>query len=131
MAYLAQINNACAENQNFRKVLHTTGKSQLVAMRIPAGEDIGEETHAHVEQLFFFQSGKGRTILDGVESSVSAGDVLIVSPGTKHNIVNDGPDPLVIATIYVPPNHLDGTIHETKAEAIADRKDEAFGESIS
>jgi mannose-6-phosphate isomerase-like protein (cupin superfamily) len=98
-------------------------------MRVPAGEDIGEETHPHVEQILYFQSGSGKAVLDGTATAVGAGDVVIVPPGTRHNFINDGSEPLVIATVYVPPNHIDGTAHATKADAMADDQDERFGES--
>lgn len=129
MSYIAHITEVAEKNQNFRTVIHTTAKSQLVVMRLPVGGDIGEETHAHVEQILYFQSGTGQAVLDGKKSPLGPGDVLIVTPGTKHNIVNTGTEPLVIATIYVPPNHLDGTVHKTKADGVADVKDEMFGES--
>jgi mannose-6-phosphate isomerase-like protein (cupin superfamily) len=131
MSYITHITQAATENTNFRTVLHTTEKSQLVVMNIPVGRDIGEETHKHVEQILYFQSGTGKAVLDGVESLLGPGDVLVVTPGTKHNIINTGNEPLLIATIYVPPNHLDGTIHKTKADSVADVKDESFGESVS
>jgi len=127
---MTNILRIATENKNFRTVLHTTHKSQLVVMNIPVGEDIGEETHSYVEQILYFQSGRGKTILDGEESVVGSGDVLIVSPGIKHNVINTGSEPLIIATVYVPPNHIDGTIHKTKADAINDTKDELFGESV-
>ncbi len=130
MSYLANVAEAAARNENFRTVLFTASKSQLVVMRIPVGGDIGEETHAHVEQILYFQSGTGKAILDGKESVLSPGDVLVVTPGTKHNILNTGTKPLTIITIYVPPNHIDGTTHTTKADATADTKDETFGEKI-
>jgi mannose-6-phosphate isomerase-like protein (cupin superfamily) len=130
MAYSTNIIRTAAENQNFRTVLYTGQKSQLVVMRIPAGEDIGEETHAHVEQTLYFQSGSGKAMLDGKESPIGPGDVFVVSPGTRHNFINTGSEPLVVATVYAPPNHIDGTVHRTKADAIADVKDEEFGESV-
>ena len=130
MSFITPILRVAAENKNYRTVLHTTEKSQLVVMTIPPGEDIGEETHHHVEQILFIQSGKGTTILDGVETSVGGGDLVLVSPGTRHNIVNAGAEPLVIVTVYVPPNHLPTTVHATKADAIADEADEAFGETV-
>jgi mannose-6-phosphate isomerase-like protein (cupin superfamily) len=130
MAYQINIVKAAAENKNFRTVLHTGDKSQLVVMNIPAGEDIGEETHHHVEQILYFQSGTGKAVLDGVEAAIGAGDVLIVPPGTRHNFMNTGTEPLILATVYVPPNHIDGTVHKTKADAVADTKDEAFGETV-
>lgn len=130
MSYLINVAQAAAQNENFRTVLFTASKSQLVVMRIPVGGDIGEETHAHVEQILYFQTGTGKAILDGKESALNPGDVLVVTPGTKHNILNTGTEPLTIITVYVPPNHLNGTAHKTKADAVADAKDEAFGEAI-
>lgn len=131
MSFITNITRAASENTNFRTVLHTTEKSQLVVMRIPVGSDIGEETHAHVEQILYFQSGTGAAMLDGVTTPVGAGDVVIVPPGTRHNFTNTGTEPLVIATVYVPPNHIDGTIHATKADSVADVRDEAFGEAAT
>ena len=131
MSYLINIAQAAAENHFFRKVLFTGDKSQLVVMNIPAGEDIGQETHQHVEQILYFQSGSGIAVLDGKESAISAGDVVIVKPGTQHNFINTGTEPLIVATVYVPPNHIDGTIHKTKAEALKDKQDESFGESVA
>lgn len=130
MSYLTNVAKAAAQNENFRTVLFTASKSQLVVMRIPVGGDIGEETHAHVEQILYFQTGTGKAVLDGKESALNPGDVLVVTPGTKHNILNTGTEPLTIITVYVPPNHIDGTVHKTKADAVADVKDEAFGEKI-
>lgn len=130
MSFIVNVGKAAAENTYFRKVLYTATKSQLVVMQIPVGGDIGEETHKHVEQILYFQSGNGKAVLDGKESLLGPGDILIVTPGTKHNILNTGSEPLTIITVYVPPNHIDGTIHKTKADSIADVKDESFGESV-
>ena len=118
------------DNTNFRKVLFTGAKSQLVVMDIKKGEDIGEETHAHVEQTLFFLSGTGVAQLNDVESPIQAGDVVVVVPGTKHNFINTGEESLKVYTIYAPPNHVDNTTHVTKQDAINDDKDEAFGEAV-
>ena len=130
MSFTTNIVRAAAENKNFRTVLYTGAKSQLVVMNIPAGEDIGEETHSHVEQILYFQSGNGKAVLNDKETPIGPGSVVVVPPGTKHNFVNTGTEPLIVATVYVPPNHIDGTIHRTKADAIADVRDEQFGESV-
>jgi len=118
------------DNNYFRQVLFTGVKSQLVVMDIKVGEDIGEETHDHVEQILFFLSGEGKAVLDGVETPVSAGDVYVVTPGTKHNFINTGSESLKVYTVYVPPNHIDGTVHETRAAAVADVADEEFGHKV-
>lgn len=130
MSYQTNILTATTENTFFRKVLFTGSKSQLVVMDIKPGEEIGQETHDHVEQSLFFMSGTGKAILNGVESAVGAGDVVVVTPGTTHNFVNTGSESLKVYTVYAPPNHVDGTIHKTPADAKADDADEAFGEAV-
>lgn len=130
MPYTANILRETEANENFRKVLFTGVKSQLVAMSIPVGGEIGQETHDHVEQTLCILSGSGKTILNGEEKEIGAGDVVVVTPGTQHNFVNTGSEPLKIYTIYSPPNHIDGRVHATKADADADTEDEAFGHAI-
>ncbi len=129
MSYRTNIVQATADNQNFRQVLFTGKKSQLVVMSIPPGGEIGEETHAHVEQTLYFQSGRGEGMLNDETFAIGPGDVVVVTPGTKHNFKNTGDEPLKVATVYAPPNHIDGRIHKTKADADADVDDEAFGEA--
>lgn len=128
MSYIGRIQDLAEQNSFFRKVIFTGKKSQLVVMDIKSGEDIGEETHDHVEQTLYFFAGEGKAVLNGKESPLHPGDVLIVTPGTKHNVINTGKTSLKIATVYAPPNHIDGRVHKTKADAVADDEDEAFGE---
>lgn len=130
MSYRTNIYDAARDNENFRKVLFTGAMSQLVVMSIPPGGEIGEETHDHVEQTLFFLSGHGKAMLNDVESSVTTGDVVVVTPGTKHNFVNIGSEVLKIYTVYAPPNHIDGRVHRTKADADADQEDEEFGHGV-
>ncbi len=130
MSYQTQIQSEAVNNKNFRKVLFTGGKSQLVVMDIKPGEDIGEETHDHVEQILYVFQGEGKAMLDGKESAVRAGDILVVTPGTRHNIINSGDESLKIATVYCPPNHIDGRVHATKQDAEADMADEEFGHGV-
>lgn len=128
MSFRSHITKETENSQDFRRVIFTGKKSQLVIMSIPPGGEVGEETHAHVEQTLFFQQGEGVATLDGEASAVGPGDIVVVSPGTRHNFQNTGDAPLKIITVYAPPNHLDGRIHHTKADADADTDDEAFGE---
>lgn len=127
MSYFGHLEREARENNYFRKVLFTGDKSQLVVMDIKPGEDVGEETHQNVEQVLFFVSGQGKAVLNGQEREVSAGDVVVVSPGTRHNFLNTGNDSLKIYTVYAPPNHIDGRVHQSKADAEADVEDEEFG----
>ena len=130
MSYTTNIIKATLENTNFRKVLFTGAHSQLVVMSIPPGGEVGEETHPHVEQTLFFLSGSGVSILDDVKTPIVAGDVVVVTPGTKHNFLNTGVEDMKIYTVYAPPNHIDGRIQATKADADADNADEAFGQAV-
>lgn len=125
--YTASIIKETEQNTYFRKVLSTGTRSQLVVMSIPPNGEIGEETHTYTEQTLFFLSGTGKAILNGKEISISAGDVVVVTPGTKHNFVNTGTVPLKIYTVYAPPNHIEGRIHATKEDADKDVLDEAYG----
>jgi len=130
MSYITNIVKATKENDNFRRVLFTGDKSQLVVMEIPPGGEIGSEVHAHVEQILFFLSGEGKAVLDDKETLVTSGDVVVVTPGTKHNFINTGTSVLKVYTVYAPANHLEGRVHRTKAEADKDVDDEAFGEAV-
>lgn len=127
MSYHANILKETEGNENFRRVLFTGMKSQVVVMCIPPGGEIGTETHVHTEQTLFFLAGAGEAILNGTTSPIAHGDVLVVSPGIEHNIRNTGTSDLKLYTVYAPPNHIDGRIHHTKAEADADAEDEAVG----
>lgn len=130
MSYITNILKQAEENTNFRKVVFTGNKSQLVVMDIPEGGEIGEEKHEHVEQTLFFMSGSGKAILNGEESTVSSGDVVVVTPGTTHNFINTGNGSLKVYTVYAPANHIDGRVHKTKIDADNDEEDEAFGHGV-
>ena len=130
MSYKGNILRETDENNNFRKVIFTGAKSQLVVMEIPPGGEIGEETHEHVEQTLFFLRGAAKAFLNGEEKNIKEGDVVVVTPGTKHNFINTGTEPLKVYTVYAPPNHIDGTVHKIKADADKDKADENFGHSV-
>ena len=112
-------------NDNFRKVLYTGKKLQLVLMSLKAGEDIGEEVHPAVDQFFRIEKGIGEAVINGNKHSLSDGTSLIVPAGSKHNLTNTGKSELKLYSIYSPPNHKDGTIHKTKEKAVED-EDEHF-----
>ena len=128
MSYHTNIVKDTQANDNFRRVLFTGANSQLVVMSIPQGGEVGKETHKYTEQTLFFLSGIGEGELDGKKFSIVPGDVVVVVPGTEHNFRNTGTEPLQIYTVYAPPNHIDGRVHATKADADADTADEAVGE---
>jgi mannose-6-phosphate isomerase-like protein (cupin superfamily) len=107
------------QSADFRRVLWTGKNSQLVIMTIPPDEEIGEEVHEGTDQILSFVSGTGEARVGGEKKKVVAGDLVIVPAGKKHNFINTGPNPLVLYTVYAPPEHADGVVHRTKEEADA------------
>ena len=123
MTFNVDIVKAAKTNTFFRQVLSTGEHAQVVVMSIPPGGDIGEEVHKAVDQVLAFVEGEGVAILDGEESPVGPDRLVHVPAGVRHNFVNRGSVDLRLFTVYAPPQHAPGTIHKTKAEAVADKAD--------
>lgn len=104
-------------NQDFRRVLYTGEHLQLVLMTLQPGEEIGEEVHPDRDQFFRIEEGEGVIDIDGRENSVRDDIAVIVPAGARHNVRNTGDEPLQFYTIYGPPEHKDGIVHATKADA--------------
>ena len=107
------------ESDAFRRVLWTGRNTQLVIMTIPVGGEIGAETHEGTDQILTFVSGVGEADVGGRTKQVAQGDLVVVPAGTKHNFRNTGANPLVLYTVYGPPEHADGVVHATREEADA------------
>ena len=118
--YVTNIEDKTLANDNFREVLYTAPGIQLVLMTIGVGDEIGLETHDDVDQFIRVESGEGKAILDGREHPLEDGSAVVIPRGTRHNIVNvSKSEPLKLYSLYTPPEHPDGTVHRTKAEADA------------
>lgn len=117
--YVGPIEKQTLENEFFRRVLFTAKHVQLVVMCLQPGEEIGNEVHDNVDQFFRIEQGKALFVFNNTEKHiVKDGDAVIVPAGTYHNVINASKTAkLKLYTIYSPPNHPDGTVHKTKAEA--------------
>ena len=115
--YSGDVARMARENEDFRRVLFTTERSQLVLMALRPGEEIGEEVHEGIDQVLAFVEGEGEAVIEGAGRRVRAGSVAVVPGGTRHNFVANGSASLKLFTVYAPPEHPDGTVHHTKAEA--------------
>ncbi|MDD1775872.1 MAG: cupin domain-containing protein [Candidatus Methanomethylicus sp.] len=123
--FLSHIEKDTRKNTDFRHVVYTGKYSQLVLMCLQPKEEIGAETHDDVDQFFRFEEGEGKVIIDGKDHVVKDGDAVIVPAGARHNVINtSASSQLKLYTIYSPPEHQDGTVRRTKADAIA--KEEHF-----
>jgi mannose-6-phosphate isomerase-like protein (cupin superfamily) len=119
--YVGPIEKATLDNSFFRQVLFTGKYSQLVVMCLQANEEIGNEVHPTVDQFFRIEEGNAKFVFnDKEEYLVGDGDAVVVPAGTYHNVINtSATKPLKLYTVYTPPNHPNGTVHKTKAEADA------------
>ena len=123
--FVINIGQAARQNDTFRTALWTGNHLQLTLMSINAGEDIGLENHPNLDQFLQIEQGQGivrmglsRKNLD-YQRKVGRGYAVIIPAGTWHNLVNTGNVPLKLYSIYAPPQHPKGTVHRTKADAMA------------
>ena len=121
--FVQDIEDLAVKNVEFRRVIYTAKHCQLVLMALKPHEEIGAEVHT-LDQFFRVEEGSGEAVLEGVRTAIRAGFAVIVPAGTNHNIINSGSVPLKLYTLYSPPNHRDGVVHHTRADAEAD--DEHF-----
>ena len=119
IAYVGHTQKQTLENTCFRRVLFTGKHIQVVVMCLGPGEEIGDEVHQGVDQYFRIEQGEATFVFnEGQEHRVGDGDVVVVPAGTYHNVINGSKTrALKLSTIYSPPNHPDGTVQKTKADA--------------
>ena len=116
--YSINLEERTLAGNNFREVLYTTQRSQLVIMTLQPGEEIGLEKHEGHDQFIRVEAGQGAAILDGERHALEDGVAVVIPAGTEHNVINtSSSEPMRLYTLYTPPEHPDGTVHATKAEA--------------
>ena len=118
--YVGDIEEAAESNEEFRRVLYTGAHLQLVLMTLQPGEAIGEEMHQDRDQFFRVEEGEGEIVIDGSRHRIEDDFGALVPAGARHNVINTGDEPLRLYTLYGPPEHRDGVVHRTKAQADAE-----------
>ena len=125
LGWVGDIERETLDNTTFRTVVFTGEHTQLTVMRLAPGEDIGREAHHDRDQFLRIEQGQARIELgrseDAIDETHEVGDdwAVIVPAGVWHNVVNTGSGELKLYSLYSPPEHPDGTVHVTKAEAEA------------
>ncbi|WP_252502491.1 cupin domain-containing protein [Sporosarcina sp. Marseille-Q4943] len=133
--FVVNINEATKQNSTFRTALWTGKHLQVTLMSIDVGEDIGLEMHPDVDQFLRVEQGQGIVRMGkskdnlNFERSVYDDSAILLPAGTWHNLINTGNIPLRLYSIYAPPNHPFGTVHVTKADALA--AEEGYGHNNS
>ena len=124
--FVVNIEAATLQNPNFRTALWTGDYLQLTLMSIPAGGEIGLEVHPHLDQFLRLEAGYGLIKMGqspeklNYQTNVKDGYAIIIPAGTYHNLINVGNVPIKLYSIYAPPQHPRGTVHETKEIADAE-----------
>jgi len=124
------IMEAARTNDAFRREVITGKHEQVVVMTIPPGGEIGEEVHPDTDQVLVFIEGEGEARLESETSPVRANDLVFVRAGTRHNFVNTGTKEIRLVTMYAPPQHPSGTVHQTREDADAAEHGEAPPERV-
>lgn len=123
--FVVDIEKATKKNRTFRTALWTGNHLQVTLMSIGVGEDIGLEVHPDVDQFLRIEEGQGLTQMGdsryqiNFQKKVADDDAIMIPAGKWHNLINTGNKPLKLYSIYAPPEHPFGTVHPTKADAMA------------
>ena len=123
--FVLNIEEATTQNNTFRTALWTGDHFQITLMSLNVGEDIGLEVHPNVDQFLRIEQGEGIVQMGNrreelnFQREVSDDYAIVIPAGTWHNLTNTGDEPLRLYSIYAPPQHPFGTVHRTKAEAMA------------
>lgn len=129
--FVVNINEATKQNNTYRTALWTGPHLQVTVMSLNVGEDIGLEMHPDVDQFLRIEQGQGIVQMGetkdnlNFQKNVYDDSAIFLPAGTWHNLTNTGNIPLKLYSIYAPPNHPFGTVHATKAEAMA--AEEGYG----
>jgi mannose-6-phosphate isomerase-like protein (cupin superfamily) len=121
--FVDDIEQLTEDNTDFRRVLYTGKHLQLVLMALQPGEEIGEEVHEDRDQFFRGEEGEGEVVIDGKRHRIEDDDAIVVPAGARHNVINTGREPLKLYTLYGPPEHRDGVVHATRAQAVEEHFD--------
>lgn len=122
--FVGNIEKLTQSNINFRHVIYTGQYHQLVLMCLQPLEEIGLETHEGIDQFFRIEQGEGKVVIGDESHTIKDGDAISVPAGAQHNVINTSSEhPLKLYTIYSPPHHKDGIIHQTKSQAELDTTD--------
>ena len=131
LVWIDDIKRETRDNTTFRTVVFTGAHTQLTVMSIEPGDDIGREAHPDHDQFIRIEQGTARVELSRTEEAIDethdaeADWAIIVPAGVWHNVVNTGTEALKVYSLYSPPEHPDGTVHRTKADALAAEHDES------
>ena len=104
------------KNEFWQKEAYRDAKVQIVLMSIPAGEQIGKETHP-ADQTTFIVAGEAQFVIDGHSTKAGPNHLVVVPKGSEHNVINKGSGTLKLFSVYAPPAEPQGVAFRTKVDA--------------
>jgi mannose-6-phosphate isomerase-like protein (cupin superfamily) len=116
------IKKMAKENKAFRRVVDTGKFGQLVLISLRKGEDLGDEVHPTVDELYYVVDGKGEIKIDGKLYPFEEHAVMFVPAGARHDIVNSGNDELKLFAMFTSPVHPENELIPTREKAFANVK---------
>jgi len=88
--------------RHYFKPEEITAKTRLCAeMTLPAGASVGLHEHAHEDELYIVQRGRGVIVDGGVEREIEPGDAILTGKGASHSIRNTGQTDLVVTAVIM------------------------------
>ena len=112
--YVKDIDKDTIENEDYRRVIFTGEKLQIVLMNLKPGQEIGGEVHEHGDQFLRFEQGEGIVIIGETEYQIFENFGVAIPAGEFHNVINTGSDDLKLYSIYAPPEHPSNTVQQDK-----------------
>ncbi len=107
-------------NKDWRRVIYTSKRLQVVLMAIPPGESLGLEVHPDTDQFFRVERGTGILKAGKKEQRLVDGSSAVVPSGVWHNVTNTSTTRwLKLYTIYSSPHHPKNRVDKTKADEIS------------
>ena len=94
--------NGTVELTNFVTPAEMNDKGRLFAnITLKPGCSIGYHVHEKDSELFYVMKGEALYNDNGVESVVSAGDVMLCPAGTGHSVANNGQEDVELCAVIV------------------------------
>ena len=69
------------------KVIDIDNASMTIKVTLNAGHRMNYHSHQHRDEVWTVIAGEGKTVVDGMEQNVKAGDVITMSAGCRHTII--------------------------------------------
>ena len=89
------------------RVAFGNGRAQGAVMTIAPGEREGDaqNRHSQADQWLYVVEGSGTAVVEDKPHALRPGVLLLIEKGERHEVRNDGQQPLKTLNLYVPPEY--------------------------